>query len=129
MAALRQAIEQIDDSTRIAGLAVASVGEAGVPLDAEGTPTHPAIAWFDTRPEAECRELENRIGADTVSRSAGCAPSPMFGLCKLLWLKAQAPDAYGRTRRWLNMADYLAWRLSGVAATDYSLASRTLALD
>lgn len=129
VAALRQATGQIDDADRVAGLAVASVGEAGVPLDAEGVPTHPAIAWFDTRPEGECRDLENRIGADTISRSAGCAPSPMFGLCKLLWLKAKAPDGYGRTRRWLNMADYLAWRLSGVAATDYSLASRTLALD
>src|SRR5262249_8224048 len=33
------------------------------------------------------------------------------------------------TRRWLHIADYMAFRLSGVAATDYSLASRTLALD
>ena len=31
--------------------------------------------------------------------------------------------------RWLNIADWIAFRLSGEAATDYSLASRTLALD
>jgi xylulokinase len=54
---------------------------------------------------------------------------PIFGLCKLLWLKENEPDAYSRTATWLNVADYMAFRLCGVAATDYSLASRTLALD
>lgn len=127
--ALRQAVGKVDAPDRIAGLAVASVGEAGVPLDSAGEPTYPAIAWFDTRPEAECRELTETIGEERIARATGCGPNPMFGLSKLLWLKAHAPEAFGRTVRWLNMADYLAWRLSGVAATDYSLASRTLALD
>ena len=127
--ALRQAVDGVDDPRRIAGLAVASVGEAGVPLDAAGRPTYDAIAWFDTRPERECQRLAESVGADRLSAVTGCGPSPMFGLCKLLWLKANAPEAYGRTTRWLNMADYLAWRLCGIAATDYSLASRTLALD
>ena len=129
VAALRQATDQLDDPDRIAGLAVASVGEAGVPLDGEGRPTFGAIAWFDTRPEVECAEASAKIGADRWAEVTGVASNPMFSLCKLLWLKANAPEAYARTRRWLNMADYLAWRLSGVAAADYSLASRTLALD
>ncbi len=129
VAALRQAVGTISAPDRIAGLAVASVGESGVPLDEGGRATYPAIAWFDTRPDAECRQWVERIGEERISRATGCGPNPMFGLSKLMWLKAHAPDAFGRTRRWLNMADYLAWRLCGVTATDYSLASRTLALD
>ena len=129
VAALRQAVGKIDAPDRISGLAVASVGEAGVPLDSAGQVTYPAIAWFDTRPQAECRYLVETIGEERISRITGCGPNPMFGLSKLLWLKTHAPEAFGRTARWLNMADYLAWRLCGVAATDYSLASRTLALD
>ena len=127
--ALREATAKVDDPNRIAGLAVASVGEAGFPLDAAGHPTHPAIAWFDTRPEKECAHLIETLGADRLAELTGIEPTPMFSLCKLLWLKDHVPEAYGRTKRWLNMADYLAWRLSGVAAADYSLASRTLALD
>src|SRR3712207_8442579 len=42
----------------------------------------------------------------------------------LLWVKENEPDAFGSTTNWLNVADYIAFRLSGVAATDYSLASR-----
>src|SRR5215212_593539 len=36
---LREAVEKLDDPRRIAGIAVASVGEAGVPLDEDGNPT------------------------------------------------------------------------------------------
>jgi xylulokinase len=39
------------------------------------------------------------------------------------------PDAFAHTALWLNTADYIAYRLSGIPATDYSLASRTLALN
>jgi xylulokinase len=50
-------------------------------------------------------------------------------MCKLLWIKENQPEAFARTVRWLNVADYIAYRLSGVPATDHSLASRTLAFD
>jgi xylulokinase len=52
-----------------------------------------------------------------------------LSLCKLLWLKANQPDAFARTARWLNLTHYLAWRLCGEMTCDLSLASRSLALD
>ena len=127
--ALRQATAKIDDPGRIAGVAVASVGEAAVPLDAKGEPSYHAIAWFDQRPVDEFAWLERTIGAEELFTLTGLNAKPIHGLCKLLWLKAKEPDAFARTKSWLNIADYLAWRLSGAAATDYSIASRTLALD
>jgi xylulokinase len=47
----------------------------------------------------------------------------------MMWLRQHAPEAFARTRLWLNVADFIAYRLCGVAATDFSLASRTLWLD
>ena len=55
--------------------------------------------------------------------------SPIYTLCKQLWLREHKPEVFKSTRRWLHTADYLAWRLCGIPATDYSLASRTFALD
>ena len=55
--------------------------------------------------------------------------NPIFGLCKQLWIRENAPEAFKKTVRWLNTADFIAWRLCGVPATDYSLASRTFALN
>lgn len=126
---LWNAMASIDRPERIVSVAVTSMGEAGVPLDADGIPTSDVIAWFDTRTQAEVEWLDRMIGKDALFRITGLSLQPIFGLCKLLWLKEHQPEAFSRTVRWLNIADYIAFRLSGIAATDYSLASRTLALD
>jgi xylulokinase len=127
--ALRDAAAQISEPGRIAGLAVASVGEALVALDADGRPTCRTIAWYDERPKAELARLEATVGRGRLHGLTGLAPDPTFTLCKLLWIKAHQPDALARTALWLNVAHYLAWRLTGVPGADLSLASRTLALD
>src|SRR5262249_3808456 len=50
-------------------------------------------------------------------------------LCKLAWMREHWADAFARARRVLMIADWIAFRLSGVAATDHTLASRTLYFD
>lgn len=127
--ALRQATSQITQTQRIISIAVASMGEAAVPLDAHGQPTYESIAWFDRRTMPQVAWLDEVIGRDRLFDISGLSLQPIFGLCKLLWLKQNQPAAYARARLWLHMADYIAYRLCGVAATDYSLASRTLALN
>ncbi len=126
---VRRVTDGLDDASRIAGLAVASMGEAAVPLDADGQPTHNIIAWFDGRAQPQAERLDHAFGRDHLFGVTGLSLQPIFGLCKLLWLKENEPEAFGRTASWLNVADYIAFRLSGAPATDYSLASRTLALD
>jgi xylulokinase len=128
-ATLRRVTGKLDDPGRVASVAVASMGEAAVPLDAGGEPTSDMIAWFDGRARPQAERLGRLVGQDRLFGLTGLSLQPIFGLCKLLWLKENEPDAYSRTATWLNVADYMAFRLCGVAATDYSLASRTLALD
>ena len=58
--------------------------------------------------------------------SPGLCADPTFSLLKLLWYQAPSAGAVRRARAcWLNVGDYLAWRLCGERATDVSLASRT----
>ncbi|CAA9582347.1 MAG: hypothetical protein AVDCRST_MAG19-4191 [uncultured Thermomicrobiales bacterium] len=126
---LGTALAGVDDTRRIAAVAVASMAEAGVPIDAAGRPTADVIAWFDTRPQPQAARLDAVVGADALFARTGLSLQPIFGLCKMLWLQEHEPDAWRRTVRWLNVSDYVAFRLSGEAATGASLASRTLALD
>lgn len=126
---VRETIAQLSHPSRVAGLAVASVAEAGVGLDAHGRPVRPVIAWFDPRAEAQAADLESRVGTDRLMHITGLRPQPIYGLCKLLWLRDHEPEAFARIQVWLNVADYLAYRLCGVLATDRSLASRTAAYD
>ncbi|MEZ4729793.1 MAG: FGGY-family carbohydrate kinase [Caldilineaceae bacterium] len=72
---------------------------------------------------------QEQIGQEDLFAITGSAVQPIFTLCKLLWLRDNEPAVLARTKRWLNMADYIAYRLCGVPAADLSLASRTLCLD
>lgn len=127
--AIRSAVAQLKDRQRLRGLAVASVGEAAVPLDDQGTPLHPIIAWYDCRTEPQAQWLRQHIGEERLFEVTGLNLYPIFGLCKVLWIRENAPEQFAHITRWLNTADFLAWKLCGESATDYSLASRTFALD
>lgn len=127
--AIRAAVAQVEQPQRIVSIAATSTGETGFPIDAAGEATYESIAWFDGRTKAEARWLEEQIGADRLFAITGLSLQPIFSLCKILWLRTHAPEAYARTARWLNAADFIAFRLCGVPATDPSLASRMLLLN
>ena len=112
----------------IAGIAAASVGESAVLIDGAGEPVAPAIAWFDKRTEAEMNSLVARHGAAALYAASGLPPDPTYQLPKLLWMRTHE-QGFARAVRALNIADWIAFRLSGEAATDFSLASRSLFLD
>ncbi|HEX2026758.1 MAG TPA: FGGY family carbohydrate kinase [Nitriliruptorales bacterium] len=126
--ALRDAVRGADPR-RVESVAVASMAEAGVPLDGSGRPVHDVIAWFDRRSTEQARHLEREVGADRLAEVTGLRLQPIYGLCKLMWLQQHQPDAFSRLRRWLHVADFIAYRLCGEQATDFSLATRTAALD
>jgi xylulokinase len=126
VAAIRSAIEKIDSPSRVASVAVASFAEAGVPIDEEDTPTYPMIAWFDRRTLPQMEWLAETIGEERLFQTTGLSLLPIFSLNKLLWIRENEQSAWRRTVRWLMAADYIAYRLCGERATDYSLASRSL---
>ncbi len=128
-AVLRDAIAQVDQPARIASVGVASIGETGVLLDAEGMPLYEMIAWYDSRSEEQGARLAEQLGVARIYATTGLAPQAIFSLAKLVWIKENAPKQYARAVRWLHVADYITWKLCGEAATDYSVASRTMALD
>ena len=113
----------------IVGIACGSMGEACVLLDAADRPLGRAITWFDRRTEPDAAHLEATVGAARVFAITGMPIDPTLTLCKLLWHRRSDPAGFARARRVLNLADYIAFRLCGEAASDRSLATRTLLLD
>lgn len=113
----------------VAGLAVASVGESCVLADQQGRALAPALVWHDRRTEDAARALGDKLGTERFFALTGLALDPTLTLCKLAWMRAHWADAFARTHRILMIADWIAFRLCGVAATDHTLASRTLYFD
>jgi xylulokinase len=127
--AIRAVLSQVGHREAVKGIAVSSLAESVIPIDSQGQPLAPAIAWFDLRTVAEYEWIRDRVGYETLFKVSGLNPDPMFGLCKILWVKNHHPTAFQRARYWLHLADYVAFRLCGIPATDPSLACRTLAYD
>jgi xylulokinase len=113
----------------VAGLAVASVGESCVLVDERGRALAPAPVWFDSRSETAAPALAAKLGKERIFEITGLPIDPTLTLCKLLWMKEHWSEALKRAGRVLCIADWIAFRLSGEAATDFTLASRTLCLD
>jgi xylulokinase len=127
--AIRALISRLEHPEAIKGIAVSSLAESMVPVDSRGRPLAPAIAWFDLRTVSEYQWLRDRVGYEKLFEISGISPDPMFALCKILWVRNHHPQAFQSARHWLQFADYVAFRLCGIAATDPSLACRTLAYD
>lgn len=126
---IRRALESLDDSRRVRGLAVASVGEAGVLLDARGEALTPIIAWYDRRTMPYVQRWNAQDDPLETFRLTGMLPVPIYGVFKLQWLRDYEPEGYAAATTWLHVADYIAFRLCGARTTDYSLASRSMLFD
>jgi xylulokinase len=100
-----------------------------VPVDGRGEIVRPAMIWADTRSRAQCATLVERVGMERGYAITGHRLNPTYSLSKLMWVRDNEPEAFARISTTLQAKDYLAYRLTGVQATDRSDASSTNAYD
>ena len=89
----------------------------------------PAILWNDQRTDAECAEIEARVGLRRLIELTGNRALTGFTAPKLLWLRHNEPATYARIRHVLLPKDYVRFRLAGERAIDAADASGTLLFD
>jgi xylulokinase len=100
-----------------------------VVLDDRDRVLRPAILWNDQRTEAECAEIEERVGLARLIQLTGNRALTGFTAPKLLWLRRHEPDTYARIAHVLLPKDYVRLRLTGEHAIDVADASGTLLFD
>jgi len=128
-AAVREVVDAVGGPAAIQAVSVASMGEAGVPLDAQQRPLAPLIAWYDLRTEPQAAWWRATFDPFALYSITGQIVEPKYSVNKLLWLREHRPEVFTATRRWLCVEDFILWKLSGEQAIDYSLASRTMLFD
>lgn len=114
---------------KICGICVSSLGESFIPIAKNGEVLANSMLYTDKRGENECEELIDRLGRKKISSICGCSPHPMYGLPKMMWIKNNKPLIYEKTWKFLSIGDYVYYLLTGLAVTDYSLATRTMAFN
>ena len=123
---LREMAEKYPD---IGGIGITSFGETFVMTDADGQPLHNAMLYTDPRGGDEVRALCELLGEMRIAEITGLRPHEMYSLPKLMWMKAHRPEVYAAAKHIFLMEDYVVYHLTGVQQIDYSLATRTMALD
>ncbi len=99
-------------------------------VDRDGHVLRPTMIHADTRAAAEMREIEEQQGRAHLYQLTGNVCNPSANLFKMLWLKRREPENYERAARFLQVKDYLVYRLTGnMDSTDYSEAIHGLLMD
>ncbi|MFW6180489.1 MAG: xylulokinase [Spirochaetota bacterium] len=97
-----------------------------VALDEHGGVLRPAILWNDQRTGKQCDQVYEAVGGIPGLLSyTNNRMLPGYTGGKILWVREQEPEVYGRMRRFLNPKDYIRFRLTGEYATEVSDASGT----
>lgn len=111
---------------KIKAIGVSSVAEAGVILDEDGEPLGQIMAWYDQRPNPCLEAVKSRVPALDFYRKTGMKPEAIHTLLKFVWMKEHMAEVWARGRKWLHIAEYIVYCLTGETKTEHSLASRSL---
>lgn len=102
--------------TRIAALGITYQMHGLVLVDDRGSLLRPAIIWCDGRAVEAGRTLERRAGSERCNRRLLNAPGN-FTAAKLAWVAEHEPELYERACHLLLPGDWIAFRMTGRAAT------------
>jgi xylulokinase len=124
-----QAVARASSRDPVQALSVSSLGEAMVPVTAQGQVLGPSLLNFDERGEAYLEELSHALTDERLYRINGNTLGNNYGLTKLKWIQEHQPDLYARADKFLLWGSFVAFMAGAEALVDYSLANRTLLFD
>jgi autoinducer 2 (AI-2) kinase len=104
----------------IAAVSVVSQRQGMVFIDGGGRELYSAPC-VDLRGEEERAEIIP-LG-QKIREITGIAPHGMYGPGRLLWFRKHRPEILEKTRTLLMISDWFAWRLTGKAVSEISVAS------
>ena len=117
------------DANEVRGIGAGGQMHGLVVLDENDCVLRPAILWNDGRTAKEVEYLNGTVGRDRLSRYTANIAFAGFTAPKLLWMRENEPELFGRIAKIMLPKDYINYVLTGVHCTDYSDASGMLLLD
>lgn len=107
---------------RIAGVATTGMAETGALLGPDDRPLAPGFAWHHTLGDAD--RVQAALGPETFARTTGHGCDLAPSIIKLDYLRERG-HTFAPGQVWLNIPEYVSYRLSGVRACEPSLSGRT----
>ncbi|WP_270889289.1 FGGY-family carbohydrate kinase [Pedococcus sp. 5OH_020] len=111
-------------ATSVQALCCSGIGPAVVPTTAAGRALRPAILYgIDTRAGDQADQIEQRLGAATITARSGNQLSSQSAGPKIAWLAQHEPDVVAATAVIHTCQSFLVHRLTGQVVMDHATAS------
>lgn len=110
-------------------ITIASLGEAIVPISADGRVLMNSIVGSDSRGGEELEWLIHQLDEKVLTDITGLNLSYIYSLNKILYIKRHYPEIHDQVWKYMCFTDYTGYLLTGEAKIDYAMASRTMAFD
>jgi xylulokinase len=113
-----------ESSAHILAMSISSQGQTFVSLNERDEPLHSAIVWYDARASTQADRLSQALQSVNLHEPLPSVDPTATGP-KIMWLREHFPAVMSHASRYLLLPDYLAYVLTGNAATDPTTASST----
>ncbi len=121
-AVIGQCAKALPDPKDVAAITVSSFGESFVPVGADGAPLTDIVLYFANSESDEFDRFVEKTGPEKIMEITRVLPDASYSLAKMLAVKKPV-------WKYLFVAGYLCYCLSGQAVCDVSLACRSLLYD
>ncbi|MGN0417471.1 FGGY-family carbohydrate kinase [Anaerostipes faecalis] len=112
-----------DSGYQIEAVSLTAQRSSVIPVDENGEPLMDTIMWQDKRNLSICEEMKkhNRM----IIQKSGTYINPVFSGSKMTWIKREANEVYKKTYKFLVIADYLLFCMTGNYLSDRTYGSRS----
>ena len=123
---IRDCADKLQNKNDIVAVTVSSFGESFVAIDEDGNALDDIRMYFGNSESAAFDALVEKVGAEKFMDICRILPDSSYSLAKMLYTMEIAPRPVWK---FLFIAGYISYKLSGKAVTDVSLACRSLLYD
>lgn len=123
---IQDCADKLQNKNDIAAITVSSFGESFVAIDGDGNALDDIRMYFGNSESAAFDALVEKVGAEKFMDICRILPDSSYSLAKMLYTIEIAPRPVWK---FLFIAGYICYKLSGKAVTDVSLACRSLLYD
>lgn len=127
--AFQEMHSHIEECDEIIGVGVTGHGSGIFLADKNGNPVRYGILSLDTRTAGLVDEWKQKGKAEWFMKRMGAEVLPCYPVPLLAWLKKFEPENYSRIDKILFVKDWIKYKLTGRATTDYTDAGPSCLLD
>lgn len=117
------------DTEQVRAVTITTFGVDGTLVDDSGRQLYPVISWKCPRTAEIMKNIGKYISQQELNRISGVGAFAFNTIYKLIWLKENRPDLLEKAHAWLFISNLLAYKLTGIMATDRTMAGTSQLTD